>query len=145
MKPLKLHATAVVLGDRAVLIRGEAGSGKTSLGLALIAAAPPVFARLLGDDRVVARPAGGRLVLRPDPAIAGFVERRGLGLTPEPHEPAAIAALVVDLEAGPVARLPEAEAMVVEIAGISLPRLSLEAHKVAPGTVLAALRLFAGP
>ncbi len=50
-----IHASAVLVGARAVLIRGAAGAGKSRLAFALIEAgrcgALP-FARLVGDDRV---------------------------------------------------------------------------------------------
>jgi HPr kinase/phosphorylase len=50
-----VHASAVLVGARAVLIRGTAAAGKSRLALALIAAAQTGllrFARLVGDDRV---------------------------------------------------------------------------------------------
>ena len=50
-----VHASAVLIGSRAMLIRGPAGSGKSRLALALIEAAASGhirFARLVADDRV---------------------------------------------------------------------------------------------
>src|SRR5579885_12565 len=46
---LYLHATAAVVGEAGVLIRGPSGSGKSSLAFALIAAAKAsgLFARLI--------------------------------------------------------------------------------------------------
>ena len=67
-----IHATAVLVGARAVLIRGPAGSGKSSLAFALICAeggALP-FVRLIGDDRVHVEAAHGRLLVRPAQTIA---------------------------------------------------------------------------
>ena len=54
MKPT-VHASAVLVGDRAVLIRGPSGSGKSRLAFDLILAGrsgqlPPAI--LVGDDRV---------------------------------------------------------------------------------------------
>lgn len=146
MSPPKLvHASAVVLGESSVLIRGEAGAGKSTLALALLAAAPPGrFARLVGDDRVSIEARGGRLLVRPVDAIAGLVERRGLGLTPCPHEPGAVVALVVDLVEGDPARLPEPEDLVVELAGVTLPRIRMRRQAADPQHVIAALALFAG-
>ena len=49
-----VHASAVLAGAHAVLIRGPAGSGKSQLALALIQAAETGllrFARLIGDAR----------------------------------------------------------------------------------------------
>jgi serine kinase of HPr protein (carbohydrate metabolism regulator) len=140
-----LHASAVVIGEAGLLIRGASGGGKTQLALALIelAGRDGRFARLVGDDRVHVSPAGGRLVIRPHPAIAGHVERRGLGLAPAPHEAAAALRLVVDCLEGSPARLPEAEEMVTELQGVTLPRLAVDAGRpqMAARLVLAALPL----
>ena len=38
------------------------------------------FARLVGDDRVHVEAAGGRLLVRPAPALAGLIEVRGIGV-----------------------------------------------------------------
>ena len=58
-----VHASAVLVGARAVVIRGPSGAGKSRLALALIEAARTGtlrFARLVGDDRVhLERPTGG--------------------------------------------------------------------------------------
>ena len=50
-----MHASAVLVGDRAVLIRGPSGAGKSRLAFDLILAGrsgqlPPAI--LVGDDRV---------------------------------------------------------------------------------------------
>ena len=63
-----VHASSVLAGARAVLIRGGAGSGKSKLALALIDAAQTgmlAFARLVGDDRVHLEPRHGRLLVKP--------------------------------------------------------------------------------
>lgn len=141
--PLHAHASVVLLGEGAVLIRGPSGSGKSALAMALVELASRTrFARLVGDDRVILRNVGGRLVARPVAAIAGLVERRGLGLTPVSHEPAAVVAMVADLMEGRPARLPEPEDMVVEIGGVTLPRLQLPRGEADPLLILAALDLF---
>ena len=48
------HATAVVLGDRGIVIAGEPGMGKTQLALDLISHARTQgrFARLVADDQI---------------------------------------------------------------------------------------------
>jgi serine kinase of HPr protein (carbohydrate metabolism regulator) len=138
-----IHASAVVVGARALLIRGPSGAGKSELAVALLdahAAGLLPFGRLVADDRVVVEALHGRLVLRPPEALKGLVEIRGLGIRRLPFEPVAVAGLVVDLHAGDAERLPQREAETVEIAGIRLARLA-----VAPGTeacplVLARLR-----
>jgi HPr kinase/phosphorylase len=56
------HASAVLVGARAVLIRGPSGAGKSRLALDLLAggAVRLRFARLVGDDRVHLEGAGRR-------------------------------------------------------------------------------------
>lgn len=142
-KTRNLHASAVLLGEHAVLIRGPAGAGKTSLALALVAqAGRGQFARIIGDDRIMASVAHGRLVVRSSPALEGLVERRGLGLTPVPHETAGLVALVIDLDPVAPERLPGPEDLVTEIDGVTLPRLKLSRGAADCDLVLAALALF---
>jgi len=138
-----IHASAVLVGARAVLIRGPSGSGKSSLAYALIGAAASgalPFARLVGDDRVHIEAAHGRALVRPAETLSGLIEIRGLGIRRLPYEAVAQIGLVVDLAAADAARLPAAESAVTELAGVVLPRLA-----VAPGIdpspiVIAALR-----
>ena len=137
-----VHASAVLTGARAVLIRGPAGAGKSRLLLALLQAAETGllrFARLVGDDRVHLEPANGRLLVRPAEALAGLIEVRGLGIRRLDHEPTAVVGLVVDLAAADAERLPEAERQHAVIASVSLPRLAIAAGAEALPAVLAAL------
>ena len=128
MSPTKraIHASAIVVGEGCVLVRGPSGAGKSALALALLegARAHGLFARLVGDDRIVLDVRDGRLLARPHPAIAGLVERRGLGLARCDHEPAAKVALVVDLVEAPD-RMPEPGADRIEIEGVVLRGLAL--------------------
>jgi len=137
-----LHASAVLVGPRAVLIRGPAGSGKSSLVLALLRAAAAglvPFARLVADDRVHAVAVHGRLILRAPEAIAGLVEVRGLGLFRLPHEAEAVAGWVVDLAAPDAQRLPEPGQDHAEIDGVVLPRIAAPAGHDVLSLVLAAV------
>ncbi len=133
-----IHASAVLVGAHAVLIRGPSGAGKSRLAFELIEQARSggvPFARLVGDDRVQLVRAGGRLVVRPAATLAGLIELRGIGIERLPYEPAAVVGLVVDLDAVDAERLPERRR--TEIEGVVLPRLA-----VAPG--VAALPLVLG-
>lgn len=138
-----VHASAVLVGSRAVLVRGAAGAGKSRLALALIAAGESgalSFARLVGDDRVHVEAAHGRLLVRPAETLAGLIEVRGLGIRRLPHEPVAVVRLVVDLGAAGAERLPGPESVAAEIAGVVLPRLGVAAGVDPVPMVIAALR-----
>jgi HPr kinase/phosphorylase len=140
-----VHASAVLAGARAVLIRGPAGSGKSSLALALIRAADTGllrFARLVGDDRVHLEPCHDRLLVRPAAALAGLIEVRGAGITRLDHEPVAVIGLVVDLAADDAARLPESSE--TDLCGVRLLRLAIAAGSDPLPPVLAILRPGAG-
>lgn len=126
-----IHASAVLIGSKAALIRGPSGSGKSRLAYELVEAGRGgtlPFARLVADDRAHLEARGGRLLVRPAPALAGLVEVRGLGIRWLAFEPLAVVALVVDLAAMDAARQPAREAADVVIEGVTLPRLA-----VAPG------------
>ena len=140
MLPPTIHASAVLVGARAVLIRGAAGSGKSELALTLIQSGMFPFARLVGDDRVYVEAAHGRLLVRPHPVIAGLLELRGLGIRRLPYEPVAAVGLVVDLGAADAERLPARESTVTELAGIVLPRLAVAPAQEPLRLLLAALR-----
>jgi serine kinase of HPr protein (carbohydrate metabolism regulator) len=138
-----IHASAVLVGARAALIRGPSGSGKSSLAYALIRAGGSgtlPFARLVGDDRVHIEAAHGRALVRPAETLRGLIEIRGLGLRRLPYEPVALIGLVVDLAAGDAARLPPPESAVAEVAGVTLPRLAVAPGMDPFGSVIAALR-----
>jgi HPr kinase/phosphorylase len=141
--PTTIHASAVLVGARALLIRGPSGSGKSRLAFELISAAGGAlrFARLVADDRAEVEAANGRLLVRPAPALAGLIEVRGLGIRRLPHEPMALVGLVVDLAAANAQRLPAPEQSRITIEGIALARLAVPRGEVAMGRVIAALRL----
>jgi HPr kinase/phosphorylase len=122
------HASAVLAGARAVLIRGPSGAGKSRLALALLGAAECgllPFARLIADDRVQLEPCHGRLLVRPATSLAGLIELRGLGIRPLPYEPVGVVGLVIDLAAEDAERLPQT--LESEVLGVRLPRLAVAA------------------
>ena len=137
-----VHASAVLAGARAILIRGPAGAGKSRLALDLIGAAQCgliPFARLVADDRIQLAASHGRLLGRPPPALAGLIEVRGLGIRRLPHEPVAVIGLVVDLASPDAERLPGEAGREVAVAGIILPRLAIGPGCDALAAVLARL------
>jgi hypothetical protein len=126
--PPTIHASAVLTGARAVLIRGPAGSGKSRLALNLIQAASRgqlIFARLVADDRVHIEAAHGQLIARPAAALAGLLEVRGLGIARLPYEPMAVVSWVVDLDAAAPMRMPDDAAAHAFVAGVRVRRLSV--------------------
>lgn len=135
----RLHATTVLVGERAVLIRGASGAGKSALAWALLQHAGARFVRLVADDQTLVEARGGRLVARAPASLAGLIERRGLGILRLPHEPVAAVGLVVDRGAL-CARLPGDEESRVMIEGVALPRLAVGAEDGDPaGRVLLAM------
>ncbi|WP_298259851.1 HPr kinase/phosphatase C-terminal domain-containing protein [Bradyrhizobium sp.] len=141
-----IHASAVLVGARAVLIRGPSGSGKSRLAFDLIMAgragqiAP---ARLAGDDRVHVWQHGGNLMVRPAPALAGLIEIRGLGIRRCDFATEAPIGLVVDLDAADAERLPPPDSLQIRIRGILIPRLPVARGFPGLPLVIAALTMAA--
>jgi hypothetical protein len=123
-----MHASAVVIGARALLIEGPPGSGKSSLALALIDRG----AGLIGDDAVTLTAKSGRLIASPPPNIAGLLEVRGVGLVQLPVASPAPVALILSL-GGPLGeRLPETPLAARSIAGVAVPVLAFDPGTLAP-------------
>jgi HPr kinase/phosphorylase len=126
-----IHASAVLIGPKAALIRGPAGSGKSQLAWQLLQGARDdalPFTRLVADDRAYIEAVTGRLLVRPAKELAGLIEIRGLGIRRLPYEPVAAVGLVVDLAAADADRLPPGQSGQTTLEGVVLPRLA-----VAPG------------
>jgi serine kinase of HPr protein (carbohydrate metabolism regulator) len=139
-----VHASAVLVGDLAVLIRGPSGSGKSRLAFDLLLAgragqiAP---ATLVGDDRLHLQSHAGQLMVRPTPALAGLIEIRGLGIRRCPFVSEARVGLVVDLDAADGERLPPAEALKASVDGILIPRIPVKQGFSGLPLVIAALTM----
>lgn len=134
----RLHASAVAIGGRGVLILGASGRGKSDLALRLIDRG----AILIADDQVELAARDGRLHACALATIYGKLEVRGIGIV-DLDAVAAPIALVVDLDATPE-RLPEPGAMIVE--GIQLPVVALAPFDAsAPIKVELALKRFGLP
>ena len=124
---LQVHACAILLGAKAVLIRGRSGSGKSSLALALLNDPRPFgFARLVGDDRIDLNACAGHVVASVPPPIAGLAEMHGAGILRLPSEPLAAVGLVVDLVVTAHQRLPEPIHYACDVLGLQLPHLALQ-------------------
>ena len=115
--PDTLHASAVALDGRGLLILGASGSGKSALALEMISRG----ATLIADDGVEVRlSADGHPLLSAPDAIAGRIEARGVGLL-RLLDVSAPATAVVTLDEVETARLPALHETV--IAGVTLPLL----------------------
>ena len=84
---LAVHATAVAIEGHAFLIVGPSRSGKSELAASLLAISTlQRCIELVGDDRVVILVGSDhKPVVQPHPRIAGFMERRGLGIVAIAH------------------------------------------------------------
>jgi len=142
MQSPSVHASAVLVGNRAVLIRGPSGSGKSRLAFDLILAGrsgqlPPAV--LVGDDRVHLDTLAGELWVRPAAELAGLIEVRGLGIRRCDFVREAVVGLVVDLAAANAERLPSPEALEVRLNGVLLPRIPVGTRYQPLPLVVAAL------
>jgi len=137
-----VHASAVLIGERAVLIRGPSGAGKSRLAFDLILAGRSgqlPTAILVGDDRVHLDTAGEQLWVRPARELAGLIEIRGLGIRRCHFVGQARVGLVVDLAAEDAERLPPPEALKIDLNGVLLPRIPVAAGFQPLPLVVAAL------
>lgn len=129
-----IHASAVSIDGRGVVIMGRAGAGKSSLALTLMA----LGAELVTDDLVRLLDRDGALMAGPadlaawgggTPALAdraaaraaqgGVIEARGLGLIPVPPAGPVPVVLAVDLDQNEGERLPPSRH--IRLLGYMLP------------------------
>lgn len=141
-KPQNIHGTALLVGDRGLLVTGASGSGKTTLALILIDrfTAHGRYCRLVGDDQLFVTAHDGRAVCRVPETIAGLVEVFGIGPRQVRFERAMVVDLVLRLV--PAAELERLNADAVEtIAGCAMPRIDLAERNVDAALSVVAARL----
>ncbi|MEM8537844.1 MAG: serine kinase [Pseudomonadota bacterium] len=102
MSSQTVHATCVARDQRGVLIMGASGSGKSSLGLQLMA----FGAALVADDRTHLQARDERLIASSPTAISGLIEARGVGILTVASTETANVVLVVDLDQLETERVP---------------------------------------
>ncbi len=108
----RVHATAIAIGDRAALIRGSSGSGKSDLALRCLGLGLSVLVRdtikLVSDDQVLLTLEGSYLRASAPPHLRGKLEVRGLGILEVDAATEANVVLVADLvREGPIERFPD--------------------------------------
>jgi len=121
----RLHATAVDIAGKGVLLCGPSGAGKSDLALRLIDRG----ASFISDDQVELRLSRRGVYASAPQAIRGFLEIRGLGLTSLPVSGGTFIDLIVDLVPSEhVQRLPEASTR--QLLGKKIPLLQLNAFEI---------------
>ncbi len=131
-EPLILHASAIAVQGRALLICGASGSGKSGLALQMIA----LGAALVSDDRTVLQTQGAEIRLGAPDSISGLIEARGLGILRCAEASTATLAAVLDMDMEETERLPPRRH--TRLLGQSVPLL----HKSASPHFPAALMLY---
>ena len=129
-----LHASAVAIDGRAVLITGPSGSGKSDLALRMLDRG----FRLVSDDRTIVKKDSNRLIASAPPTIAGKLEIRGIGIVEMERTDNVPVALIVELTSD-IQRLPD-DSRERPILGVSLPLVTIDAMTAsAPSKVALAL------
>ena len=125
MTSLTIHASCVAFGNKAVLIRGKPGSGKSDLVLQLIdgpgygLGAKLLRAKLVADDQVVLLREKDLVFASPPQILSGKLEIRGRGIIMTSHRKKSKLCLVIDLKAHvEITRMPEPSDMVTDILGL---------------------------
>jgi HPr kinase/phosphorylase len=138
-----VHATALIIGENGILLRGKSGAGKSSFALKLIETAKlqGQFASLVADDRVRLIATSDRLIARPHPEIAGLIEMRGIGIVPVSYEKACVIKLVIDINEV-LERIPAPQDQFIAILGIKLYHVSVWCNDPSIINVLYALKKF---
>ena len=138
---LLLHGTSVALGDRAVLLRGASGTGKSDLAyrfLKLPTECSGEALHLIADDQVNLVRTGNVIQVSPPATIAGQLELRNIGILKMPYLAHVELGFIVDLRAqSEIARMPD-WTRTEELLGLPIPVIAL-----APFEASAALKLHA--
>ncbi|WP_335946679.1 HPr kinase/phosphatase C-terminal domain-containing protein [Salipiger bermudensis] len=129
-----LHATAVAVAGRGLLIRGASGSGKSGLALEMMARG----ALLVADDRVIVSLHDGAPWLAPPAPLSGMIEARGIGLLNAATSGPVRLAAVLDLDKVETARLPQRRETMLQ--GQRIPLLHKTAHPYFPAALVQYLK-----
>lgn len=132
-----VHATAVMIEEKGVLLRGPSGSGKSDLALRLI----DDGAVLIADDRTALTHRDGTVVAQCPASIAGQLEVRGIGIMDLPYIAEATLSMIVDLvSSDQVDRLPVRR--MEELLGCRISSITVAPFEAsAPAKIKMAIRL----
>ena len=135
------HATAIALGQAAVLIVGPSGSGKSDLALRCIS---PIAGHrfdnqfhLVSDDQTCLRRDGDNIIVFPPVAIAGKLEVRGVGIINVNHLAQAHLRLLVRLTANQPERFPDDDDLDEQVLGCPIRRIWLRPFEASADVKLA--------
>ena len=99
-----MHATALDVSGKGIVITGKSGAGKSNLALNLIS----LGAGLISDDQTLFKPNGDKIFLTKPKPVPEVIEARGLGLIPVPTVSGCELSCFVELTNEKPDRLPEA-------------------------------------
>jgi HPr kinase/phosphorylase len=140
----RVHATAIAVGGRGVLIRGPSGSGKSDLAFRCLGIATSQLVtgpvRLISDDQVLLKREGLTLSATAPATLFGKIEVRGVGIIEVDTEKQAEIALICDItRRKDIERYPDPWP-VAQVLGLSVPVLRICPYDAsAPLKVLVAL------
>lgn len=129
-----IHASALNIETKGLLIRGPSRAGKSQLVLALLDAAAEkgLFHSLIGDDRLNIYAQDGYVAASPHPLIAGMIEDRPHGIVQRPYLPTSHIHAVIDLDNKATSAIPAQVAlqgpMHIILENIRLPCLTLNSQ-----------------
>jgi len=123
-----VHASCVAIDQKAVLLFGDSGVGKSDLALRMIDGG----AVLVSDDQTLLSIKDGCLIASPPVSIAGMMEIRHIGLVKMPFLQEAKVALAIELlQTGEgLDRLPETDHVLL----LDHPVQRLRLHSLYPST-----------
>ena len=131
-----MHSSSVELDGKGILIKGDSGSGKSSLALKLIM----LGARLIADDQTTVFVEKKRVLLRAPNSLPSGLEIRGVGIVNAPLCKKAELKLVVDLSIVENNRLPDLFDKNINILGYSFPFYFFQGIKEPANSIFALLK-----
>ena len=139
---VNLHATAIVIGTRGLLITGPSGSGKSTIAFNCLTTAKRsgAFAALVADDQVFLSLENETVLARRPPAIAGMIELRGCGIGRFESVERAVMHMVIRMQESGCERLPPENETFSLPCGGYLPLIRMRPDFSDPLAVIAALR-----